>query len=549
MSAETTSPTPSTAIAVNLTDFPGLKRLATTYSTGFEQLAPYYAGDPSDDSAWSAAITSAQRSDGESRQIARVVQAQLRTRDAPASAVQAADRLADPKTVAIVTGQQAGLFGGPLYTLLKAITAIRLATDIEQRFEVPTVAVFWVDAEDHDLDEIRSCNVLDSDQQLVPVTLDLDAPPGTPACAVSLGPEINTALDRLAAALPVTDFTNDVLAALRNSYAEGTGLVTGFASWLERLLGPRGLVVFDSSDRHAKPLVTDLFVRELSNLGVTSSLARSAGAQLQAAGFHAQVEPPPDGVALFLQDGSRQSIRHDGGQLRIGDRRLDPSALVTRVERDAACLSPNVLLRPLVQDRLFPTICCVPGPNELAYLGQLKQVYHHFNLSMPLMAPRLSATIVDTAVVKFLRRTNIALDALQPQDEAALNRLLGSQLPPDVERTLNTAQTTTDEAITAVIAAVGAVDPTLSGAAESTRGRMSRDLANLQNKVVQAAKRKDQTLRRQFSRAQSQMFPRGSAQERVVAGVSLLNRYGPALIDRLLNDSALDTTHHWVLAV
>ena len=221
MSSETTSLAPSTAIAVNLTDFPGLKRLASTYSTSFAQLAPYYSGDPSDDSAWRAAIDSAQRSHDEFRQIALIVQAQLHARGAPASAVRSADRLADPRTVAVVTGQQAGLFGGPLYTLLKAITAIRLATDIEQRFGVPTVAVFWVDAEDHDLDEIRSCNVLDTNQQIVQVALDLDEAPGTPAYAVSLGPEINTAHERLATALPVTDFTDDILQALLGIIKEG----------------------------------------------------------------------------------------------------------------------------------------------------------------------------------------------------------------------------------------------------------------------------------------------------------------------------------------
>ena len=202
-----------------------------------------------------------------------------------------------------------------------------------------------------------------------------------------------------------------------------------------------------------------------------------------------------------------------------------------------------------MQDRLFPTVCYVAGPNELAYLAQLRQVYEHFDVPMPLIAPRLSATLVDTAVLKFLRRYDIAAGSLQPQDESALNRLLGAQLPETVDEAMRTAEHAVRDRMRALAVAVASVDPTLTGAAESTLGRMERELRNLQHKVVQAAKRRDQTLRRQFARAQAQIFPQGSPQERAVSGVYFLNRYGPALIDRLLTDPTLDADHHWLIAI
>jgi len=537
------------SIAVDIGRLPGIKRLAADYSANYSALAPFFAGDPDSDAAWEAVIAARQAAPRPDL-IAEIVAAQQAARNAPPEATGAAAQLADPKTVAIVTGQQAGLFGGPLYTLLKAISTIRLARQVEARHGVPTVAVFWVDAEDHDLDEIHACHVLDADQALA--TLALSLPPttaGAPAATVRLDADIDAVLDLLTAALPQTDFTDALMAGLRQAYAPGHGLVEAFARWLEQTLGHLGLVVFDASDQAAKPAVSPLFERELRQPGVTATLARGAGERLKNAGFHAQVDAPPDSVALFAMGNSRVPVRRHGDQFTIGDQTASGDALVDRLRDNPASLGPNVLLRPVVQDRLFPSVCYVAGPNELAYLAQLKDVYAHFDVPMPLIALRMTASLVDAAVIKFVRRHELAIETLQPQDESVLNQLLGAQLPDSVDQALRATDGALLEQMQALAVAVAAVDQTLAGAAESTLGRMQRDLKNLRNKVVQAAKRRDQTLRRQFARAQTQLFPSGTPQERTIASLFFLNRYGPALIDRLVTDPALDTRHHWVISV
>ena len=549
MSAERPVTTLPESVTTDVRRFPGVKRLAAEYTTNFAALEPFFAGNPADETAWRAAIAARERPPGTTTALTTLLRAQQRARGAPAAAVDAAGRLDHPRSVAVVTGQQAGLFGGPLYTLLKAISAIRLARRVEQIHGVPAVAVFWVDAEDHDLNEIRSCGVLDADLRLERVSLSIPAATGTSAAAVRLGDEVNAVVEALSLMLPQTDFTAELMADLRGAYTTGRGLVDAFAVWLEGLLGDLGLVVFDAADPSAKPLAAELFEREVTSAGTTTSLARAAGEELSNAGFHAQVEPQPGTVALFLLDGTRRAIRQDGDTLRVGDERLDRTELLDRLRENAACLGPNVLLRPIVQDRLFPTVCYVAGPNELAYLAQLRRVYEHFDVPMPLVAPRISATLVDAAVLKFLRRYDIAVETLQSQDESELNRLLGAQLPETVDQAMRAAEDAIRNRMRSVRAAVAEVDPTLQGAAESTLGRMERDLSNLQNKVVQAAKRRDQTLRQQFARAQAQIFPQGSPQERAVGMVYFLNRYGPALIDRLVTDPTLDADHHWVIAI
>jgi uncharacterized protein YllA (UPF0747 family) len=208
-----------------------------------------------------------------------------------------------------------------------------------------------------------------------------------------------------------------------------------------------------------------------------------------------------------------------------------------------------VLLRPIVQDSLFPTICYVAGPNELAYLGQLREIYDFFRVPMPLMYQRATATIADSATLRFLTKYELPLEALQQQDEAALNQLLEAQLPPTVEQAIQGAGSSIEERMASIAATVPQIDPTLEGAVQSTLARMQNDLKTLHNKVIQAAKRRDETLRRQFKHAQAMTFPHGHPQEREIGFVWFLNRYGPAMVDRLLEDLPLDMGHHWVLTV
>jgi uncharacterized protein YllA (UPF0747 family) len=233
----------------------------------------------------------------------------------------------------------------------------------------------------------------------------------------------------------------------------------------------------------------------------------------------------------------------------IGDRQTTLEALSREASDAPDHFSPNVLLRPIVQDAIFPTICYVAGPNELAYLGQLREVYAHFGIAMPLMYQRATATLVDSATLRFLTRYGLPLTALQPQDEKALNALLESQLPPTVEHALTAVTSLVGERMDALAQVVPQIDPTLEGTVKTTLGKMQHELQTLHNKVIQAAKRKDETLRRQFQRAQTLAFPQGHPQEREVGFVWFLNRYGPALITRLLEDVPLGMGQHYVLTI
>ncbi len=540
----------SVRIPVDVRRFPWIRRLAADYAYDFGAVAPFFSGDPSDRTAWADAIARSQAYERRRADIAAVIAGQQQRRNAPPRAREAGRLLADSRTVAVVTGQQAGLFGGPLFTLLKALTALKLANQVSRDHSVPVVAIFWIDAEDHDWEEIRSCTVFDAD--LTSRTVSLPPRPGAvpaPVATIKLDDAVVGVLDETERVLPPTAFREDLLAELRRSYAPGTGMADAFGQWLEQVLGGRGLVVYDSSDARSKPLVSSVFARELSMPGQTVKLASLAGSDLIARGYHAQVHPQDDSAALFRIEGGRRAIRRQDGQFIVGDERFPTDALLRQATERPTGFSPNVLLRPVVQDTIFPTICYVAGPNELAYLGQLRGVYQHFGVPMPLMYPRASVTLLDSAAVRFLTKYKLPLEALQAQDEAALNELLRAQIPPVVEESFTVASQTIEQQMTRLVEAIPALDPTLEGAARSTLARMQHDLQTLHGKMIQAAKRRDETLRRQFIRARALAFPGGHAQERTIGFVSFLNQYGPALVERLDEELPLDLGRHWIVTI
>src|SRR5206468_6725756 len=276
-----------------------------------------------------------------------------------------------------------------------------------------------------------------------PETVSLPPRPGAdpvPVASIHLDDSVISALDQIERLLPATEFRPTVLGALRRAYSTGIGMTEAFGRWIEHVLGERGLVVYDSSDPAAKPLASQIFAWELSRPGQTGKLAALAGSDLTARGYHAQVNAHDDSLALFHLDGTRRSIRQQDGTFVVGDERYPAAQLLKRATEQPTGFSPSVLLRPVVQDTIFPTICYVAGPNELAYLGQLRRVYEHFGVPMPLMYPRATATIFDAAALRFLNKYNLPLEALQARDEAALNALLEAQIPQVIEESFTGAR-------------------------------------------------------------------------------------------------------------
>ena len=426
-----------------------------------------------------------------------------------------------------------------MYTLLKALTALQLARRTEREQNVPAVAIFWVEAEDHDWEEVRK--LYGARRRVRAAHRDAGrisrAPGSCPSPSSSWTPASSRRIDELAAVLQQTEFTAGVLDSIRAAWHPGRGLACAFATWIETLLGPHGLVVFESADPAAKPLVADVFARELLAPGRTAELAAQAGETLASRGHAPQVVPQPDSVSLFSLD-PRPPIDPPPG--RPARDRRQPALARGAVARSAGAPRGVQPERAAAADR--------PGhalPHHL-----LRRRSERARVSRP-AARRLRAvrradaadvSAHDGDAARFRRdavprrSTRCPIEDLRTPDESALNKLLESQLPASVEQSLRDAATQTQQAMARVIDALPALDPTLAGAARTTLGKMEHELRSLHSKVIHAAKKRDETLRRQFTRAQAQAFPHGHPQERTLGVVYFLNKYGPGVVDLLLDE-------------
>ncbi len=522
--------------AIPYARLPWIRPLVHACATDFRSVAPLFPGDPGDAATWRTGVAKVQEHGARRPPMAPILAAQLAERSAPAAARASAALLADPTAVAIVTGQQAGVFGGPLYTLLKALSTIQVARHVGKVCGVPTVPVFWVDAEDHDWNEIRTSHVLDREFAVASVTLDdLPGAGSLPVGRLTFDERVNTSVEQLFGQLAPTEYSTWLAETLRRRYRPGVRVTTAFAGLMDDLMGDLGLVVFEADDRRAKPFVARLFAQELERPCGTARAARAGGDAMGRLGHAAQIVPADDAVSLFALDArGRRPIRYRDGAFVVDDEARDAAALHAEALASPEHFSPNVLLRPLVQDTLFPTVCYVAGPSELAYQAQLAAAYAAFSIEPPLLVSRASVTLVDSAALKFLERHPLPLEALQPQDESALNRLLESQLPPALEATFADLETLLAERARPLKTVASSIDPTLAGAVDTTVDRMRDTLKSLHGKIVQASKKKDETLRRQFVRTRALAFPNGLPQERFLGIAFFLNRYGADLPSRLL---------------
>jgi bacillithiol biosynthesis cysteine-adding enzyme BshC len=402
------------------------------YLTGSGTAGRFYEGG-----RWDAEglLDAANRTPGLRRDgaaVSRVLVAQQEARGAAEAARRARD-LGEADAVAVVTGQQAVLFGGPLYVLYKALAAVRLAAVLQARRGRPVVPVFWVASDDHDFAEVRSTAVLDEAGQIRTLRYaPAREPVGQPASRVTLDETIAPLLEELARSLPAGANRDMLVARVGESYRPGVSLSDAFARLLSSLIP--GLVVLDPSDPALKALMAPVLARELRERSPTSRLAEDVGRELLAAGYHNQVPVRPGFLNLFLVDAERHALAFEDSTIEVRgtDRRLPVEDALRHLERQPQDWSPGVLLRPLAQDHMLPTAAYVGGPAEIAYHAQIGPSYPHFGIPRPALVPRPSLTLVEPAQARALEAEGLSLSDLQGDPEAVLGRW-AREAYPEVE--------------------------------------------------------------------------------------------------------------------
>ncbi len=451
------------------------------------------------------------------------------------------DMLADPRTLAVIGGQQAGLFSGPLYTIHKAITILSLAAEMERRLARPVVAVFWIASEDSDAAEIDHATVLDQEGALRQITArEGQGPVGEdpagrlPVSALRFGPEIDEAVGALASLLPDTGFAGEVIGAVRSSYVPGRSWPQAFGRLMARLFSPQGLVLVDPSDPRLKALALPLFRREIREKSPVSAAVREQSRRLAEAGYQAQIELRDGMLTLFHQDPGREAIalQGDGFLLKGSGRSVSGEALAAELESDPSRFTPNAALRPLFQDSLFPTLAAVLGPAELAYFSQLTLAYERTGIPMPVLFPRASVTLLEPRTARTMDKLGITFAEVLTRGSALVDDIVKKEIPGDLRAGIEDGRARVAEVWTGLAARIGRLDPTLAPTAELAAAASAKQFDFIEKKITQAAKKRDETLRGQVGRIAAALLPGGRLQERALNVVPFLARYGMALLER-----------------
>jgi len=348
------------------------------------------------------------------------------------------ERLRQPDSVVVITGQQAGLFTGPLYTVFKALTAIKLAEHLRSQ-GVNAVPMFWIAAEDHDFEEVNHARIVNREGQLVTVTYTACSPKeGKPVGHVKLCDEIGGNIDELLAALPESEFVPRLAEDLRASYAAGTGFADAFGKMMMRLFHQFGVVLINPLDDRLKQVSRDIYSGAMSRLPEFAGRLVSASSQLEAAGYHAQVYTSNEAVPLFMLDEGRRTamVHRDDGRfyLKNGEKSFAAEELLETINRCPNCFSPNVTLRPIVQDFLLPTVAYIGGAAEIAYFAQLRPNYSLLGRVEPVVLPRASFTLVEKRHAKTMSKYGIEFNDLFEGQEAVLKKVVEKSLDNDTAR-------------------------------------------------------------------------------------------------------------------
>ncbi|MGQ0561420.1 MAG: bacillithiol biosynthesis cysteine-adding enzyme BshC [Gemmatimonadota bacterium] len=504
--------------------------LVRDYYDAASALAPFFAGSPWDPAALSRVARRVQdHFDGGKRRA-------LRDAIHPTSeaARQKLMRITGGEGFLVATGQQAGLFSGPLFTLYKTLTAVKAAEAFERALGVPVAPLFWVAADDHDFAEVNHAYVIGADSELHRIEVA-----GTDDVARSmhqrlLDESVEAAVESLASLLPATDVAREALGWVREAYVPGRSMAEAFTVLLSRIFARHDLLITSGAQPVVKALAAPVIARELEHSREHEAALSRQTARLLAAGYHEQVTVREDAANVLYEDadGRDRLIReNDSWHLSRSKRPFDGIELSRLLEQEPQRFSANVLLRPVVASEIFPTLAYVGGPAEISYFAQIGCLFELHGVPMPLVYPRASVDVIEHKVRKVLDKFALTVDdVIQPFDQLA-SRVVRDELPEDVSNTVSALRQQILDGYARLVAATEAIDPTLKGPLESARNASHKALADVEKKVVSHLKKKNEIGIEQLRKASTNVYPLGKSQERVLCGLSYLARYGTPFVD------------------
>ncbi|HLP14724.1 MAG TPA: bacillithiol biosynthesis cysteine-adding enzyme BshC [Bacteroidota bacterium] len=530
----------------------GFSALYVDYLNNYERVSRFFAGSFTAVADWKRTIEQATARTLDRATLVRVLHEQNRALHCGVRTLANIDLLDNQNTVAVVTGQQLGLFSGPLYTMYKTITVLKLAEKLTADFPgYNFVPVFWLEGEDHDFDEINYVTVLNAQNELQEFKYfvggqPFDKNPGATG-AISVDETIEPLFQSLSAALTPTEFTESVLGMLRGYYKPGATMMEAFSGLMHRLFEETGLVLLNANAPELKQIMKPVFRKEIETESDTSKLIISKSVELEDH-YHAQIKPKPLNLFMFHKGGRFSLEPSENDYYLKGTRqRFTRDELMAAIDATPELFSPNVALRPICQDLILPTVAYIGGPGEIAYFAQLKPVFEKFDIPMPIIYPRATATILEEKINKVLEKYSLTMPELMGDLDSVLQRISEQVAEVKVEDLFSMMNGKIHAAITEGSFGIQQIDPTLKAVVDSTMQKFDQTLKGLKEKTQKAQQQKQEVSLKQIRKAAATLFPNENFQEREFTVLQFMNKYGTDFMKWLMTEIVIDRFEHQVL--
>ncbi len=513
---------------ISFNDIPHTTRIFSDFLSYSPEVRKFFSTQP-DVERVAAFAKSVPRNREREARVADALVKQNRAWGASEQTLRNIQRLRDG-AFAVVTGQQVGLFGGPLMSLFKAASVLALAKQLQER-GVDCVPVFWMASEDHDLDEVNQALFLTPEFQLVPFKASTAGVAGSPVAHIRFAEGTNEMAAQAAQSL------GESLAAdyLRESYTEGETFSNAFAKLGTRIFREHGLIFLDPADPQLHRIAAPLFVDAVRRSAELDQAVLQRNRELREAGYHEQVKVTGESTPLFaMMDGIRVPVHRANGAFTIARKSVTPEELQTRIEVAPENFSANVLLRPVLQDYWLPTLAYIGGPAEIAYFAQATVLYEKLLGRVTPILPRMSATLIEPRIEQLLNKYEVELPELFHGECQLRDCLAARSLPAELKQEIVDARQSVEAAMARISESLKQLDPTLVEAAGRAASKMRYQVDRLEKRAAQAELRRTEILSRHAAQIENALYPKKSLQEREIAGICFCAKHGPELIDRLI---------------
>ncbi len=462
------------------------------------------------------------------------------------------DKLRRPDSLCVFAGQQVGLLLGPMYTVLKALTAHKLAQALERELRRPVVPCFWAASDDHDFDEIKTVNLLSREGECHSASYEPKAlPSGVPMAEVALDEITDEFLAQIEVDLISTEFSPDIMKLLRECYWAGRSVSEAFIDLFDRLLGDFGLIPVDPNFPGMKSMFIPSFRREIEHHDRIYELFESRSREIMADGYHRQVHKSPESLNVFYYDGQRRNIVVDGQLFGFDgtDMQFSRQELLQLLDKEPEKFSANVTLRPIAQNYAFPTVAQVVGPSEGAYFAQIQPLFEFHEVPWPVVRPRMFASLLEPHIAKMTHKLGIDFAGLANDLEFEVGRVIKENFPAEIQERADALRPLIEEPLLGLAEEIKQNDLESYQAIDHARRRIDHEFNHLSKKLFMAHKKRHDDARRRIYKVAAFLLPGGKLQERVISPIYFANKFGLDIFKRLDGKLRLSSRAHQLVEI